>query len=125
MKKTDLEKYKQALLVLQARLRGDVHLLTSKALAASGSGNTNHIAELGTDAWEQDSALRFAENDQEMLEEIKHALGRIADGTFGQCQDCVEEGKPKSRSAIAKSRLNAIPYARNCIDCKRRREEMV
>lgn len=125
MKKADIEKYKQALLILQARLRGDVHLLTSKALSASGSGNTNHIAELGTDAWEQDSALRFAENDQETLEEIQHALERIEDGTYGLCQDCIEEGKPKSKSWIARSRLNAIPYARFCIDCTRRREELL
>ncbi len=125
MKKSDFEKYKQALLILQARLRGDVHLLTSKALSSSNGANTNHIAELGTDAWEQDSALRFAENDQETLTEIKSALERIEDGTFGHCQDCVEEGKPKSKSAIARSRLNAIPYARNCIDCTRRREELV
>ncbi len=127
MKKADLEKYKLLLLTLQARLRGDVHLLTSKAFSGQGrdTRNPTHMAELGSDAWEQDFSLRFAENDQETLEEIRAALDRIEDGSFGQCQGCVELGLPKSRSAIARTRLNAIPYARNCIECERRREEMV
>ncbi len=127
MKKSDIEKYKNALLVLQARLRGDVHLLTTKALATAdggSAGSPSHLADVGTDSWERDASLQFAQNDQEILAEITEALGRVADGSFGQCQDCVEAGKAPSKCGIAKTRLNAIPYARNCIDCKRRREEM-
>lgn len=129
MKQADLNRYRDALLAMRARLRGDVNTLTSKALSGSGGSgdmrSPTHMAELGTDAWEQAFSLRFAQNDQETLEEIDAALDRIEDGSFGLCQDCVAWGKPASKCAIARTRLNAIPYARNCIECERRREEMV
>ena len=128
MKKADLQKYKDLLLTLRARLRGDVEQLTTKALSsanASGDGAPSHLADAGTDSWERDFSLQFARNDQDTLEEIDAALDRIEDGSFGQCQDCVEAGKAPSKCGIAKTRLNAIPYARNCIDCTRRREEML
>lgn len=129
MKTADLEKYQQALLHLQARLRGDVHVLTSKARSGSGVGTEPGSAaamdEPGSDAWNQHFSLRSAASDQETLAEITEALERIDDGTFGLCQGCIESGKPVSKSAIARTRLNAIPYARNCIECERRREEMV
>lgn len=128
MNKADLSKYKNALLRLQSRLRGDVHQLTTKALSAAkdggSGGNPTHLADAGTDSWERDASLQFAQNDRETLVEIAEALERIEDGTFGICQDCVEIGRPPSKCGIAKSRLNAIPFALNCIDCKRRREEM-
>ena len=49
-----------------------------------------------------------------MLTAIDEALGRIESGTFGTCGRC---GKP-----IAEDRLDAIPYANRCIDCKRLEE---
>jgi DnaK suppressor protein len=128
MNKTDTKKYKEKLITLRARLRGDVQQLTTKALSsanATGDGAPSHLADAGTDSWERDFSLQFAQNDQEVLKEIAEALERIEDGTFGLCQDCVEEGKARSKCGIAKTRLNAIPYARNCIECKRRREELL
>ena len=128
MKKAELVEFRQLLLSLRARLRGDVEQLTSGALAgAEGNGDAKsptHLAELGTDAYEQDFSLRFAENDQEVLDEIEDALRRIEDGTYGVCEACREEGNAPSRSKIGKARLRAIPYARNCIKCERKREEL-
>ena len=128
MKKAELESFRVMLIDLQARVRGDVRQLTDEALSGSeGNGDSRsptHLAELGTDAYEQDSSLRFVENDQEILEEINAALKRIEEGTFGQCEGCREDGRPPSRSGIAKTRLRAIPYARNCIECERKREEL-
>jgi len=128
MKKSELEPFKNRLLVLQARIRGDVEQLTDEALdGGKGSGDSNsptHLAELGTDAFEQDFALRFVENDQETLKEITAALQRIEDGTYGTCESCLEDGKSTSRAKIGKQRLKAIPHARNCIECERKREEL-
>ena len=124
-----MKPFKELLLSLRARLRGDVKQLTSEALNGSeGNGDAKsptHLAELGTDAYEQDFSLRFVENDQEMLGEIAEALKRIENGSFGKCEMCVEEGKAVSRSKISKTRLKAIPYARNCIACERKREEQM
>lgn len=127
LKKNELEDFQRLLEGIRARLRGDVAQLTDEALDGGSNGGDSrsptHIAELGTDNYEQDFALRFVENEQETLEEIKAALTRIDEGTFGLCELCLEEGKSPSKAKIKKSRLKAIPFARNCIDCERKREE--
>lgn len=128
LKKTDLPEFQERLLILRARLRGDMAGLTDEALERGESGadskSPTHLAELGSGAYEQDFALRVVESDQEVLEEINAALKRIDDGTYGLCEGCVKEGKPPSRAAIPKARLRAIPFARNCVECERKREEL-
>ncbi len=124
LKKTDLAEYRSLLINLQARLRGDVQHLADGALhRTDGDGESKsptHIAELGTDNYEQDFSLRFVENEQEILEEISLALKRIDSGTYGLCEKCLEEGKPAAKSVIVKERLKAIPYIRTCIHCAER-----
>ena len=128
LKKPELAEYKEILLALQARLRGDVAQLTDEALDRSEGGGDSksptHIAELGTEAFEQEFALSLVENEQEVLTEIAAALKRVDEKVFGICEDCIEEGRAPSRSMIPKSRLRAIPYARNCVNCARKREEL-
>ena len=80
------------------------------------------MAELGTETYEQEFSIRMMESDQEVLDEIRAALIRIEEGTFGLCQSCQEEGRPPSKSWIPKVRLKYLPYARNCIECERQRE---
>ena len=124
LKKNELAEFKTLLMILQSRLRGDVQHLADSALNRAGgdtdSKSPTHIAELGTDNYEQDFSLRFVENEQETLEEIAAALKRIDQGTYGLCEKCLEEGKPPARSVIVKERLKAIPYARTCIHCAER-----
>ncbi|HUG93870.1 MAG TPA: TraR/DksA family transcriptional regulator [Planctomycetaceae bacterium] len=127
MKKTELAEFKDLLLGLRSRIRGDVEQLTVSALDGqreSGDAKSpTHLAELGTQAYDQDFSLRVVENDQGVIEEITAALKRIDDGTYGLCQHCLDEGKPPSRAAIPKARLRAIPYARVCVGCQRKAEE--
>ena len=124
LKKNELAEFKTLLMVLQSRLRGDVQHLADSALnradGDNGSKSPTHIAELGTDNYEQDFSLRFVENEQETLEEIAAAIKRIDQGTYGLCEKCLEEGKPPAKSVIVKERLKAIPYARTCIHCAER-----
>ncbi|MBW3539886.1 MAG: TraR/DksA C4-type zinc finger protein [Planctomycetes bacterium] len=123
-----MDEFKARLLELRARIRGDVQQLTDGALDRGGAGgdtrSPTHIAELGTEAYDQDFALRVAESDQSVLEEIEGALKRVDAGTFGLCERCLEEGKPPSKAAIPRARLKAIPYARVCIGCQRKLEEL-
>ncbi|MBI1310029.1 TraR/DksA family transcriptional regulator [bacterium] len=86
------------------------------------SRTPNHMAELGSENYEQDFALDLIRNEQETLGEIAAALGRIEAGTYGQCEGCLEEGTTGRKSLIPKTRLNAIPWARNCVECERKRE---
>lgn len=128
MKKPELIEFRDLLEGLQRRLRGDVTQLTSEALGIDREGNNTesksptHMAELGSDTFEQDFALSLVANEQETLEEIAAALVRIKDGTYGLCEGCIKEEKSATQSAIPKARLRAIPYARNCVECERKRE---
>ncbi len=118
LKTKDLEQFRELLLSLQVRLQGDVQTLSVSALGSSSdSKSPTHMAELGTETYEQDFSLRIMESDQEVLKEIRDALKRIDNGEFGLCEGCVELGRPPSKCWIPKTRLKHIPYARNCVSC--------
>ena len=126
LKTTDLDEFRQLLVSLRARVRGDVEQMTTEALDRNGDGGESksptHLAELGTENYEQDFALRRVENEQELLDEIGEALRRIDKGSFGQCESCLAAGATPAKASIPKARLKVIPYARNCVECERKRE---
>ncbi len=111
MKKADMKVYKLRLVDLRARLRGDV---TSLAEAALGEGSENssmpiHMAELGSENFEQEFTLSLMASEEDTLGMIELALQRIEEEIFGRCLGC--EG------IIPKTRLNALPYAPMCVKC--------
>lgn len=119
MTKAELDTFRQALVGLRQRLSGDVSQLADEALRAQGgeaSGSLSnaplHMADLGTDAFEQEFTLSLLQNQEQALEEITFALDRIDKGTFGRCEEC--------NGPIPKGRLNALPYVRHCVDCARK-----
>ena len=125
LKEDELKQFRQILMAIQARVRGDVRQLEEDAFSGNEGdhGSSNHLAEMGTDAWETSFSLRMVENDEEFLKEISTALARIDEGTFGLCEMCKEAGLSDSKSKIPKARLKALPYARNCVACERIKEE--
>jgi DnaK suppressor protein len=126
LKSEDLTQFRKFLLMLQARIKGDVEQLEEDAFSAAEGGDhgsSNHMAEMATDAWVIDFSMRIVESDQEVLSEIASALNRIEAGVFGLCEMCLENGVVGRKASIPKSRLKAIPYARNCVECERRREQ--
>jgi RNA polymerase-binding protein DksA len=74
----------------------------------------NHLADSATATLNREIDYTLEENAEHVLTAINDALRRIEDGSFGTCGRC---GKP-----IAEERLEAIPYANRCIDCKRLEE---
>ena len=122
MTKSEIEQYKQHLLDLSKRLKSDMSSLTTEALrgtAGDQAGNLSklplHIADLGSDSYDQELAVSLLENDNQLAEDIKSALDRIDNGTFGRCTECDQP--------IAKERLNAVPFTPYCIDCARALEQ--
>lgn len=112
MKKAEMKVYKERLLDLRARLRGDVSSMTDAALGSEGSEASSmpiHMAELGSDNFEQEFTLSLLATEEDTLGMIEAALERIEDGTYGICLDC---GNP-----IPKTRLNAIPHTPMCVKC--------
>ncbi len=81
---------------------------------AEDSTVDNHLADLATVTLDREIDYTLEENSENVLKEIDKALKKIEAGTFGICETC---GEP-----IAEERLAAIPYATQCIDCKRREE---
>ena len=121
LKSEELQSFRQTLLNLQARLRGDLDQMTDEALKRNqpdSSGNLSnvplHMADVGTENYDQEFTLSLIENEQETLDQIRDALGRIDAGRYGRCEEC---GAP-----IAKPRLQALPYTRYCIECARKME---
>ena len=123
LSKTELAQFRSRLLSLSGRLRGDVDNITDGAFGREEDSRTpTHPAELGSDNYEQDFALDLIHNEQETLKEISSALKRIEDETFGLCELCTEEGKTGRKALIPKTRLKALPWTRNCVECERERE---
>jgi DnaK suppressor protein len=75
------------------------------------------MADLGTDAMEREKMLLFASKEGRYLYRIEEALRRIykEPATFGVCHVC--------GNLMDFDRLDALPHARYCIDCKRKEEE--
>ncbi len=112
----DLNGYQKTLQLLRARLRGDVTTMADNALnknrmEASGDLSTMpiHMADVGTDNFEQEQTLSFMQSEHGILNMVDDALERIKDGTYGVCEGC--------ECRIPKARLNAIPYAAKCVQC--------
>jgi len=61
-------------------------------------------------ATERDLAIRNVDRDSNLLRDVKDALRRMREGSFGTCIDCESEISPK--------RLSAVPWAACCIQCQ-------
>ena len=75
----------------------------------------NDMAELGSGNFDQELTLSLLGGEEDTLDQIDGALKRIADGSFGQCEECGRK--------IPQSRLEAIPYAAECVRCASQEEE--
>jgi DnaK suppressor protein len=122
LSRTEMRPYQDQLMRKRSELVGDVVQLEGEAFRknrqdAAGDLSTMpiHMADLGTDNFEQDVTLGLIESEEEEVREIDEAIERIKKGNFGRCEKC--------HKMIAKSRLKVLPYARLCIGCKKSQEE--
>jgi RNA polymerase-binding transcription factor DksA len=122
MTQSELDGYRQQLQDLRGRLSGDVSHLASEALRETGgeaSGSLSntpiHMADLGTDNFEQEFTLGLIQNQEQALDETSAALDRLNQGTFGRCEECHKD--------IPRARLQALPYTRYCVECARKLEQ--
>lgn len=77
-------------------------------------GYSNHMADAATEVFEQARDVTLSRQMNNSLEEVRHALEKFEDGTYGICESC---GAP-----IDLARLEAKPEARYCLACQSRRE---
>src|SRR5262245_47345473 len=112
MKKAEMKPYRERLLALRARLRGEVHQMADSALRREGGEHSTmpiHMADLGSDTFEQDFTLQLMESEEESLTAIEDALERMDEGTYGDCDSC--------GAKIPKARLEALPFVSLCVKC--------
>jgi DnaK suppressor protein len=79
----------------------------------SGSAD-QHMADTATETVDREIDYTLEEADERLLTAIDQALARIDAGTYGVCVNCGAQ--------IAPERLDAMPWATLCIDCKRKEE---
>lgn len=122
MNKADVKTFRERLLALRSRLRGDVNQLAESALKKNRSqanGDLSsmpiHMADIGSDNFEQEFTLSLIETDGNTLAKIEAALDRIEEGSYGACEEC--------GAKIPKQRLMAVPYATMCVKCASRFEQ--
>src|SRR6478736_10307914 len=116
MNKRESKEYKNTLLALRSRLRGDFTGLADAALRKTRSESSGdlssmpiHMADMGTDAFEQEFTLSLMEHDGSALEQIEAALVRIEDGLYGVCVEC--------EAKIPRARLQVLPHTPYCVKC--------
>ena len=111
MKKERLASFKQQLLEKRQQLAADTG---RSALYATADQEDDAIKDLGDQAnaaYTREFFFELGNGDRRLLRDVISALQKIDDGNFGSCERCGEE--------IAEKRLDALPFARYCIDCQR------
>jgi RNA polymerase-binding protein DksA len=89
---------------------------TAQESSEDRSAYSLHMADRGTDAMEREKTLLFAQRSDDYIEYLQEALQRVEAGTYGICRTCGGE--------ISRPRLEAVPTATQCIDCKSKQESM-
>ena len=105
MTKNETKKFKEILQARQAEL--ELFVRNREGIAIEKSPDALDEVQL---AGERELAIRNLDRESNLLRQVRMALARIADGSYGTCLHCDEEIKPK--------RLDAVPWTRYCIRCQ-------
>jgi DnaK suppressor protein len=111
----EIDYFKNILLLKRREIIGDVNCIENEALKKSrldASGDLSsmpiHMADMGTDNFEQEFSLELMDGERKLLHEINLALQRLIDGRYGICEGTGKE--------ISRPRLEANPWAKYCIE---------
>jgi DnaK suppressor protein len=112
-----LNSKKETLLQEQSYLEDNALRLNSKDGAGDLSSHAYHLADHATETQDREQAFHLASREGRFLYYIEEALDRVRAGTFGICKKC--------GTLIPKARLEAVPTAKMCINCKSQQEQVV
>jgi RNA polymerase-binding protein DksA len=118
----DVDRFRSVLLDERDRVRAAIEYLHEEnpgsLLEETGEhvspSAENHMGDTASATFDRELDYTLEDNSEHVLGEIDAALKRIDDGTFGRCGRC---GEP-----IDEARLEALPWATMCIECRRREE---
>lgn len=109
----DFKKYEAALRHMLAVVTGDIDVLSEETSHEAGRDVSSEDA--GSEIAALELSLELLGKDEQTASEIMDALDRIKEKTYGICEGC--------ETPIKKTRLDAMPHARNCIECQRALEQ--
>jgi len=115
LNKNEREKYQKKLLERKAEI---VDVLTdyyNETKEVDNSGIAMDMADKAESSYTKEFLLSLSATERKQLQKIDEALGRIQKSNYGVCQMCGVK--------IGKKRLDAVPWASNCIDCQEKAEE--
>lgn len=122
MNKNDLEYFKGLIVRKKEELLSELGYLENSSMSATSkdqsgdlSSYSYHMADQGTDTMDREMAFSLASREGRYLHHLNEALERIENGTYGICRSCGKE--------ISKTRLEAVPNATQCINCKNAEEK--
>jgi RNA polymerase-binding protein DksA len=122
MKEKELEHFKNLLLGKRQEMMKHMDAIkeiemetTLKESTGDHSAYAFHMADQGTDSMEREKNFFYAQRDGRLLYHIDRALERIENGTYGKCRSC--------NGPIGEARLEAVPHATLCIQCKSKEEK--
>ena len=114
MKKSDREKFKKILIAYKHDLLKKVEQ-NSKANQEISLDEVRDTADMASDFYERELSIGLSETERFRLEQVEDALERIEKGNYGKCEECGE--------LIAAPRLEALPFAKFCIQCQAIKEK--
>ena len=114
----EYKRWKDTLISLRHRLRQEGSHLEEEGLKAlEQEVSVDHMADYGSDSYEQDTTLALIENKSDALRDVDEAIRRIEVRTYGLCEECEQ--------LIPHGRLEILPHARYCVTCQAKREDVI
>jgi DnaK suppressor protein len=107
-----LDELRQRLVAERNRLQSEIEAVSARPAEFRPTHDSyygNHLADVGSDTFEEEKAVAIEAHLTGMLQKVTDALERFENGTYGICQEC--------RQPIPPERLEALPYATNCVSC--------
>ena len=114
MEKEKLERYRKLLETRRESLRESVARTEEDGRAALTADSAQDIADRASSSYQKEFLFARSSNDRQFLRMVEHALSNIAEGIYGECEQCGKE--------INERRLEAVPWARHCVGCQERLE---
>src|SRR5215831_1411738 len=114
MDKKKLETFKKKLETRQQELRRTVTRNQVDGRTADEDTAAADIADRAASSYNKEFLFSQSNNERQLLQMVEVALGRIREGSFGECSNCGKDINPK--------RLEAVPWAQHCIDCQEKIE---
>ena len=121
MKPKDIERFRGLLAEERKRVLEELDWVEQNYIGRSMKESTGdvssysvHPADGATDSMEVEKAYMIGSASGEILEDIDEALTKIEKGDYGKCEECGGD--------IPVERLEAVPYAKLCIQCKTKLE---